>query len=612
MNPEKKSLLLSFARFVSGKIACGFSKIAHHFHGVCRNTLFRFVLLCILVKLLFFTSLTGLGIESTVPACGAILAILAPVFLIKHERPRLVYLVLCDSVFSFLFFTHALYFKYFGDFASLYDLPQLGQLKSVVDMLPGMITVEAFFFVDLPFLPFIQRGRLEQEHSWPAARKGFLVLICLGALLNIHTFYDASKSRRSFFASTYYRYDFALRLGIIDYQVDDAYDYLDGKLKKASVTQEDIGWGREWIEEKERKRESRNDLTGAGKGMNLVVIQVESMQSFAIGLTHDGREVTPNLNRLAREGLYFHNIFDQTAAGNSSDAVLLANASLYPARRGAASFLYAQDHFDSLPKVLAGYGYATAVIHAYKRGFWNYDTFERGLGFRTRLYEKSFVKTEELGGFLRGLSDKAFFFQASEKIARLPEPFYVSLRTLSTHNPFAHITQEIDNFPLGALDGAIIGYYLRAMNYVDGSIGTLLQKLSDDHLLSHTIIVVYGDHRARLPHRELERVGITDLRDDRKILLIISMPRRVREHTRDTVGGLIDVAPTICNILGIDSSGHFFFGKDLGNGGPGFAIFRDGSYVSGGASINESFVLDQLKISDLILEKDMVSLVRLR
>jgi lipoteichoic acid synthase len=575
-----------------------------------RDPLFRFVLLCVLVKLFLFTTLTELGIESTIPAFGSILAAFAPVFLLRNERLKLVYLFLCDFVFSLLFFTHSLYFKYFGDFASLYDLPQIHQLRSVADMLPGMISVEALFFADLPFLPFLHGARMKQEHSQPAGVKTFLVFLFAGVFPNLPPLYYAYASSNSYFEAIYNRHDFVMRMGIIDYQVDDAYDYLDGRLKKASVTQDEIRRVREWQETEERKRESRNDLTGEGKGMNLVVIQVESMQNFVIGLTHDGREVTPNLNGLAKEGLYFRKIFDQTAAGNSSDAVLLANASLYPSRRGAASFLYAQDHFDSLPNVLAAHGYATAVMHAYKKDFWNFDRFERGLGFDTRIYEQGFSNTDELGGFLRGLSDRAFFLEAAGKIEKLRKPFYVSLRTLSTHSPFAHITQDIDNFPLGTLDGEIMGYYLRAMHYVDSAIGMFLDKLAEDHLLSKTIIVIYGDHRARLPHRELERIGVSDMREDRKVPLIISIPRRARKHTRDIVGGLIDVAPTVCNILGIDTSDTFFLGKDLGNGGPGFVIFRDGSSISGDASIDESFVRNQLTISDLVLEKDIVPLAR--
>ena len=51
-------------------------------------------------------------------------------------------------------------------------------------------------------------------------------------------------------------------------------------------------------------------LFGAGKGRNLIIIQVESFQDFVINYEYNGQELTPNLNRLLKENTtYFSNYY---------------------------------------------------------------------------------------------------------------------------------------------------------------------------------------------------------------------------------------------------------------------------------------------------------------
>jgi lipoteichoic acid synthase len=151
-----------------------------------------------------------------------------------------------------------------------------------------------------------------------------------------------------------------------------------------------------------------------------------------------------------------------------------------------------------------------------------------------------------------------------------------------------------------------MGDYIRSMHYLDSAIGDFLEELSKASLLSRTVIVIYGDHRARLPVADLKSIGVEDLREENKIPLIISIPHRHRQEACHTIGGLVDVTPTLCNILGIDISGKFFLGKDLGNNGPGYAIFRDGSFISPDGTIDAARAREELKLNDLILEKNVL------
>lgn len=585
--------------------------LGHYLSIAYYDVAFRIFFIALTLKLFLFTYSVGLDAESFFPSAGAIWAGLSVSLLIKGYRLKYAYLFFLNFFSSAIFFSNALYQKYFDDFVTLFDLSHLHQLSSVAGITIGMIGIEALFIVDFIFLPFLflrLKKMTGQKFIFVERVKVITIFLLAGLIFNVGVMTFNMRSGNDFFASIFYRQHFVKYMGIVNYQIVDAYYYARRMKEKMQITQKDIDTVADWKIMRDNGL-SANPLTGDCKGMNLIIIQVESLQNFVIGKSHGGREITPNLNKLAREGLYFNNIFDQTAAGNSSDATLLANASLYPARGGAVSFLYYQNRFDSLARVLNARGYTTAVMEGFKRHFWNNASFDRALGFDHQFYEEDFIMTEKIGSGIRGLSDKAFFSQSFEKIRDLPVPFYAFLRTLSSHAPFAHITAEIDDFPLHEMEGKLIGYYIRAMHYADSAIGEFLNKLSEYNLRSNTIIAVYGDHRARLTYNELKKIDVGDAREGKKIPLIISMPHMKKGEKRDIIGGLIDIAPTVCNLLGINTSDELFLGKDLAGMYNGFVIFRDGSYVDKNGYLNRTEIKRQLSVSDLILEKDIIQLL---
>ena len=79
---------------------------------------------------------------------------------------------------------------------------------------------------------------------------------------------------------------------------------------------------------------------GEFEGANVIVVQVEALQSMVLDSEVDGAAVTPNLDRLAARSLRFDNFFHQASQGRTSDAELLVDCSLHPARFGTAFFRY--------------------------------------------------------------------------------------------------------------------------------------------------------------------------------------------------------------------------------------------------------------------------------
>jgi lipoteichoic acid synthase len=578
-----------------------FLSIAYH------DFMFRLFFVILILKLVLFTYITKLGDTSFFPSFGIILIVSGLSLLIKNKLTKFSYLLLLDILLSFTFFSNTLYFFFFRRFASLYFINQIHQLPAVFDAVLGIIGIRIFFMADFLFMP-LSYFYVNQDHNYHVKdiKKAVTALIVVGLYFNIMTGYCVIKFANKTSISAYSRPGLVSLIGIINYQIYDFYNYALTDIYNEEAAPSEINHVLNWFGNS-KVSAKHNDLTGIGKGLNLIVIQVESLQNFVINKRYKGNEITPNLNRLINKGIYFSNFYDQSDAGRSSDAAFLANCSLYPSRKGAVSFFYPQNHFDSLPNVLNKNCYSTTLLHNYDGNLWNMETFGKTLGFKDQYYEDSFLRNDILNG---RISDRSFFLQSAARIKNLPFPFYAYLMTFSSHEPFTNVTKEIDKFPLGELEGDRIGHYIRSIHYVDSALGEFMHNLSGHNLLSKTVVVLYGDHAARLTDKELLSVGITDMSEINKIPLIIICPTSIKMDKRDTIGGLIDLSPTVCNILGIDISDKFFIGKDLGQRKKSFVVFRDGSFISNNGSIVKTTAQEQLMVSDLIIEKDMIALTR--
>jgi phosphoglycerol transferase MdoB-like AlkP superfamily enzyme len=577
-------------------------KISHYLSLAYYDFLFRAFLLLLSVKLLAFCVSTHLGIYCFISTFGSLLVALSFSLLLTSRHHKFFYLCLINLAFSLFLAIQLLYFKYFQDFLSLYNIDQLQQFSSIHDSILNLIDIEVLYFADLFFLPLMYFANKGMVHPRKRERlASFIIILSIGIYCNLDYLFH-----RSFATSLISRYLFAKNFGIVTYQADDVFSYLSTKLGNHAISSSELRFVKEHLTNRLRPGETHR-YAGIGKGKNLVLIQVESLQGFVLERKLNGKEITPNLNTLLKSGILFRNIYDQTSAGSSSDALFLANCSLYPAAKGTVAFLYAQNRYDSLAKLLIENGYTTSVLHAYYKTFWNFEQLDKALGFEHQMYQEDFSMDEIIGW---GVSDRSFFVQSLNIIKKLPSPFYLLMRTLTTHDPFDAVTSTIDDFPVDAVSDKLTGQYLRSMHYVDAAIGEFVHGLSKAGLLSQTVIVVYGDHRARLHEEGLRQIGIHDMTETRKIPLLISNSSWKIHDINDTIGGLIDLAPTLSSIMGVNMAGKVFLGKDLGHTGCGYVIFRDGSFIGPCGTIDRESARRELKVSDLIVEKDCVPLAK--
>ncbi|MBB3109844.1 phosphoglycerol transferase MdoB-like AlkP superfamily enzyme [Paenibacillus phyllosphaerae] len=535
--------------------------------------------------------------------------------LLLPPRGRTVALVVLNLLLTFVIYADLIYFRYFQDLISVPVLLQAGQVGELGESISTLVSwADLSLFFDWPFIIafavsiFVRR---RDEHDSAAAitvqavRTGkrliwrkmifrvslSLIVFATGLTLVFVPVNIAKKTwAAGLFSGNWWNLSLYNVTGVLGFHGYDAYKYTkENILHNETVPSERIAEAKEWFEQRGAVRGAleSDPLFGAYKGSNVILIQLEAFQNFVIGRSINGQEVTPNMNKLVQESLYFDRFYHQTSGGRTSDADLAANISLQPLQSGSVFIRYAQNQFDSLPRTLKDNGYTPNAYHAYNGGFWNRNTMYNGMGYDYFYNKKDFAMDEPLGW---SLGDTSFFSQSVSYMEKQKQPFYSFLISLSSHHPF-EIPESYQTLDVGEFQGTIFGNYLEAAHYVDQSLGKMIEQLKAAGLWDTSIFMFYGDHDNSINDwapfetflgkklNEVERYNIL-----KQVPLVVHVPGGQLTGTHPEVGGQLDLAPTILHLLGISSKDKYMLGTPLVTEKPladKRVVIRSGAYTDG-------------------------------
>ncbi|UMZ74187.1 LTA synthase family protein [Natranaerofaba carboxydovora] len=343
-----------------------------------------------------------------------------------------------------------------------------------------------------------------------------------------------------------------------------------------------------WFENnKPEKKEEELEFYGEMEGKNLILLQIEALQNVAIDKEINGQEITPNLNRIIDESMFFSKTYDQTDMA-TADAEALVNFSLYPPGNVSAYMQYPDNYFYSLPRVLQRVGYNTSVLHGYYREFYNREEAYPNVGYESFVSMENFEKDEMYNGLL---GDKTFLEQSVDHIKNLEEPYFAFVITLTSHHPFNYIEPEdYEGIDVSGYENTIVGDYIRSIHYTDAAIGRFYELLKENEILDNTLLAFYGDHAAfnynERHYQELNQFFGVNVHKPEEQITIHKVPFGIYDQDGRFEGeidekmGMIDIFPTIANIMGVDHS--YTMGRDVLNSEEDFVIFRDGSFIKDG------------------------------
>lgn len=520
-----------------------------------------------------------------------VVVLVTAIELLARKRTLTVYMIV-NFVITTIYFAAIMYYKYFGIVVTYRALQQAGMVTEInASVFNLMHPYFLLIYVDIVILAILLWRRPEfRTHLRTRAlsinhKNKVIISLFLIALLANVTRVNAHKD----IVNDVKR---AERMGLINYELFTIFKDLQPpeRVDPSIITLDGI-----------RELKGITDPNPplpeiSAKDKHVIVVQLESFQDFLIGLEVNGREITPNLNRFAKEAHYFPNVYQQVGQGNTSDAEFVLNTSLYTPERGAASEEYSKYDLPSLPKLLKTYGYESLTFHTNDVAFWNRKNLYAALGF-DEYYDAEFFDDEDMIAF--GSSDEVLYERAAEVIGdkhREGKKVYANLISMSAHHPY-HLPKDkilIDLPP--EYDNTLVGDYLRAQHYADYAFGVLVEELKAQGLWDEAVLFVYGDH-----------VGLTMnlLTNEERALLrqllgkeysydeMLNIPLMIRVPG-DTgrvfagLGGQVDFLPTLAYLLEIPLDDRIYFGQNLYAGLPNLLGQR--YYLPSGSFINDSLV----------------------
>lgn len=542
---------------------------------------------------------------------------------LMSEKKRAIYWIVLTFIFTTLCVINSAYYTFYTSFSSISLLTTSRFIVQVGDaVVENVLQLKDFIYILMPFILIfvfvkMSKKKLLKPKGDKSTRQTLKTLgfgvICLLVFVSTLTATDIGRLTKQ-----WNREYIVMKYGIYIYHINDLFKSIEPKLTSLFGYDEAVKNFNEYFNDK-KDEANTNKYTGIYEGKNILVIHAESIQNFVINLKINGEELTPNLNKLAKNGFYFDNYYSQVSVGTSSDAEFTFSTSLMPANTGTAFGSYFDREYVSTPKLLKEKGYYTFAMHGNNADYWNRRVMHQNLGYDD-LIAKADYEIDEVMGL--GISDKSFLKQSAEKLQKIydeNEKFYGTIITLTNHTPFNtdgeaysdfDVTLKVEEYNKETkkkemvtypyMEETKLGYYLQSVHYADEALGQFLDDLDKRGILDDTVIVLYGDHDARLPVDDYLRFYNYDkttndtLPEDakgyktmdnyeyemnRKVPFIIWSKDSEYKGKISHVMGMYDAMPTLGNMFGFYNK--YALGNDIFNiKDNNIVVFPTGNWVT--------------------------------
>ena len=435
------------------------------------------------------------------------------------------------------------------------------------DSILGTITAEAVWVLVLPLLllaVYLWKFRKRVSADKSLCRRGWilsLVAIALWALLQFAVLVQESvhnkTSLKEYFPEKYYSLVnfnnkvYPVKNGNVAYVIYSIAKSFTG------ITAEQRQEAQEFIDNEVPKYTDNTYCVTENR--NLVLLMVESLNAWVVGLEIDGREVCPVLNSLVNDSASISctQMMAQVKNGRSSDGMFIYNIGILPLTTQSVAMDYGENEYPSLSKALKTVNpqYRSIEITVDRTGMWNVENTARSYGFDELClqdtYREAYLKSGES-------IDKALLEFSSGKLGA-QQLFYAMIFTGTTHVPYNKLEDVKPTWISQSKEYTVnVRNYLEKVAFFDQQLGAFLQRLKDNGLYDNTVIIVASDHsdfidddpqgRASLSKRGIECVFV--------ILNSGLAGKRIEGPV-----GQIDIYPTLLDIMGANA----YWWKGLGH-----------------------------------------------
>ena len=277
---------------------------------------------------------------------------------------------------------------------------------------------------------------------------------------------------------------------------------------------------------------------------HVVLIMVESLSAEFVGAYGATGGLTPNLDRLARDGLKFTNAY---ATGTRTVRGLEAASVGTPPVPGQSIVRRpGNEHLATVGGLLQHQGYASSFVYGGFGYFDNMNAYFAGNDYHV-VDRVDFPKASVVFENVWGVADESLFANVLAVVdanhAR-GKPSFTHVMTTSNHRPFTYPDGRIDIRSPGGREGGV--------KYTDWAIGKFIDDARGKPWFDETLFVIVADHCASVAGKTKLPVG------GYRIPLIFYAPKLVAPGEFAPMMSQIDLPPTILDVLRADGDNQFF------------------------------------------------------
>ena len=275
---------------------------------------------------------------------------------------------------------------------------------------------------------------------------------------------------------------------------------------------------------------------------NVVLIMLESLGRTVVDEVVEGKAVAPNLQRIKSEGLWFENMF---ANSYRTDRGTVAVMSGYPAHPVVSVMKYPQKAhtLPSIARSLQSVGYATSFMYGGDANFTNTISYLYGTGVEqiTDKAQMHFNAPTNKWGY----ADDVVCPYFADEVLRLSaedKPFFATLLTLSSHEPF--------DVPYQAFENKI----LNSVAYTDHCVGEMIDRWRESPAWDDMLVILIADHG--MPYPETLTTG--SLERQRIPMIWTGGALKNGAQTVETYCSQADLEATLLSQMGLQDDDNIF------------------------------------------------------
>ena len=299
-----------------------------------------------------------------------------------------------------------------------------------------------------------------------------------------------------------------------------------------------------------------NAIPFSSRPKNIIMISVESLSAEFMDSYGGTKGLTPELDKLGKEGMKFDRLF---ATGTRTVRGLEALSLGTPPIPGQAIVRRPKhDHLSTMGELLKYQGFSTFFFYG---GFGYFDNMNAYYAANNyRVVDRTDIPKDQVGfENVWGVADEYLFDHVIRTLdnkgakGTQDKPFFAQIMTTSNHRPYTYPAGRIDIPSPGGRDGAV--------KYTDYAIGKFIKDASKKPWFKDTLFVIVADHCASAAGKT--RLPVTGYH----IPLIFYAPGLLKPAVFSPTVSQIDIAPTLMEVLGKNGSAQFF-GRSFFDPGP--------------------------------------------